>query len=164
MNKISVLLNFKKVESDPYPYIMIQQALPEHIHNELLSTLPNEYIDQQESRDHHGKKTYHVNQVKKDGWKISNIWKELVELLLRQSFGEVICYIPLARDMSDDKLPLLDAINQPKESHIHGFGPLAIDLPGCYSKCNSVVHAQQGRRLGVSEVLQRQSVVRAYLR
>jgi len=86
MNKISVLQNFKKVESDPYPYIMIQQALPEHIHNELLSTLPNEFIDQQESRDHHGKKTYHVNQVKKDGWKISNIWKEFTEYHTSREF------------------------------------------------------------------------------
>ena len=86
MNSISVLQNFKRVESDPYPHIMIQQALPRQVHDELLSTLPNELIDQQEARDHHGKRTYHVSQVKMDGWGISNIWREFTEYHTSQEF------------------------------------------------------------------------------
>lgn len=86
MNSISVLQNFKRVESDPYPHIMIQEALPQQVHDELLSTLPNELIDQQETRDHHGKRTYHVSQVKKDGWNISNIWREFTEYHTSQEF------------------------------------------------------------------------------
>ncbi len=86
MNKISVLQNFKKVESDPYPHIMIEGALPEQIHNELLNTLPNDLIDQQEPRDHHGKRTYKVSQAKNEGWRISNIWREFTEYHTSQEF------------------------------------------------------------------------------
>ena len=93
MNNINVLQNFKRVESDPYPHIMIQQALPQQVHDELLSTVPNELIDKQEARDHHGKRTYHVKQVKQDDWKISNVWKEFTEYHTSQEYFDLVMEI-----------------------------------------------------------------------
>jgi hypothetical protein len=87
MNKLCVLQNLKKVESDPYPHILIKEALPEQYHRELRNTLPDNILDQQETRDHHGKLTYHVKQMIDDGWPISNIWREFVEYHSSKEFA-----------------------------------------------------------------------------
>ena len=39
VNKISVLQNLKNVYSDPYPHIIIENCLPEKIHNDVNEKL-----------------------------------------------------------------------------------------------------------------------------
>ena len=63
-NKLSVLQNLKNVYSDPYPHIIIKNCLPEKIHNELLDTLPDKKLDEQEPKDKYNKLTWHVNEIK----------------------------------------------------------------------------------------------------
>ena len=38
--KVDVLQNFKKVISDPWPHIIIENALSEEVHNELRDSVP----------------------------------------------------------------------------------------------------------------------------
>ncbi len=44
MNELSVLQNFKEVRYEPYPHIMIENALPEKIYNELDASFPETYV------------------------------------------------------------------------------------------------------------------------
>ena len=60
---ISVLQNFKKVETDPWPHIMIKNALPQNIHDELLSTLPDKRLTQGQPKDKHGKLTWKAYEI-----------------------------------------------------------------------------------------------------
>jgi hypothetical protein len=86
MNDLNILQNLKIVESYPYPHIIIENALPEKIYNELLKTLPEQRIDQQLSRDEHDKRTWHVLEMKEEKWPISNIWKEFIKYHCSKEF------------------------------------------------------------------------------
>jgi hypothetical protein len=44
MEKISVLQNIKEVITDPYPYVCVDEALPESIYNELADTFPESIV------------------------------------------------------------------------------------------------------------------------
>lgn len=44
MNHLSVIQNATKVETDPYPYLCIEGALPDHIYQELNDTFPEQLI------------------------------------------------------------------------------------------------------------------------
>lgn len=91
MNKLCVLQNLKSVDSDPWPHIIIENALPQDIHDQLLSTLPNERLDRQEPRDHHGKLTWQAMEIIEEKQPISQIWSEFIEYhLSREFFDKVI--------------------------------------------------------------------------
>ena len=48
---INVLQNFKQVDTEPWPHIIIKNALPQNIHDELLATLPTSRLNQQIAKD-----------------------------------------------------------------------------------------------------------------
>ncbi len=78
MTKLCVLQNLKKVDYDPWPHLIIENALPEKIHNELLATLPNTRLDKQKAVDKHGKLTWLLFELHKEKYPVSNIWKEFI--------------------------------------------------------------------------------------
>ena len=84
--KVDVLQNFKKVISDPWPHIIIENALPEEVHNELRDSVPTEQVMKQRVRDHHGKRVYKAQEIISDGDLLSNIWKEFMEYHLSREF------------------------------------------------------------------------------
>lgn len=86
MNELNVLQNLISVKSDPYPHVIIENALPEKIHNELLKTLPEQRIDQQVPRDDHKKLTWHVTEIKQEQWPISNVWRDFIEYHCSEKF------------------------------------------------------------------------------
>ena len=86
MNDLNILQNLRSVESDPYPHIIIENALPEKIHCELLKTLPDQRIDQQEPRDGHKKLTWHVGEIKQEQWPISSVWRDFIEYHCSEKF------------------------------------------------------------------------------
>lgn len=44
MNKLSVIQNVKRVETDPFPFVAVEDALPDRIYEELVNTFPEEKI------------------------------------------------------------------------------------------------------------------------
>ena len=86
MNELNILQNLKVVESYPYPHIIIENALPEKIHNELLKTFPEQRVDQQTSRDEHNKKTWHVLEIREEKWPISSVWQDFINYHCSEKF------------------------------------------------------------------------------
>ena len=78
MTKLCVLQNLKKVDYDPWPHLIIENALPEKYHNELLATLPNTRLDKQKAVDKHGKLTWLLYELHNEKYPVSNIWKEFI--------------------------------------------------------------------------------------
>ena len=73
---ISVLQNFKQVNKRPWPHIMIENALPQKIHDELLSTLPDERLNHQITPPAAtcGKLVWLLYEIVQEGYPVSNIW------------------------------------------------------------------------------------------
>ena len=91
MNKINILQNFKKVETDPWPHIMIKNALPQNIHDDLLSTLPDKRLNQKQPVNEHGKLTWKVYEIIPEQYPVSNIWKEFIDFhTSREFFDQVL--------------------------------------------------------------------------
>ncbi len=129
---ISVLQNFKKVETDPWPHIMIKNALPQNIHDELLSTLPDKRLTQGQPKDKHGKLTWKAYEIAPEQYPVSNIWKEFIDFhLSREFFDQVLdLFGPWAK-----KLPIT------KENIIltdRTLGPTFKD--NCYTEFGFVKH------------------------
>ena len=82
---ISVLQNFKKVESYPFPHICIENALPEDIYNELEETFPEQLVCSTEALDKGITYRYKSNPALVDN-KISNLWKEFFEYHTSKNF------------------------------------------------------------------------------
>ncbi len=78
MTNLCVLQNLKKVHHDPWPHLIIENSLPEKIHNELLATLPNARLDRQKAVDKHGKLTWLLYELHNEKYPVSNIWKEFI--------------------------------------------------------------------------------------
>ena len=78
MNKLCVLQNLKNVSSEPWPHIIIENALPQEIHDELLDTLPDDRLGKQEARDKHGKLTWLIYEMYQEKLPVSNIWKDFI--------------------------------------------------------------------------------------
>lgn len=134
VNKISVLQNLKNVYSDPYPHIIIKNCLPKKIHNELLDTLPDKKLDEQEPKDKYNKLTWHVNEIREENWPISNIWKEFIEYHCSQEYFDNVLNI---FDKWADTLPL------PKKSIRLEDRSKNEDTPksaNCYTDFNFVKH------------------------
>ena len=83
---ISVLQNFKQVDTEPWPHIIIRNALPQNIHDELLATLPTSRLNQQIAKDKHGKLTWLVYEIVQEGYPVSNIWKEFIDFHTSKDF------------------------------------------------------------------------------
>ena len=90
MSELCVLQNLKKVEYDPWPYIIIENALPEKVHNELLQTLPNDRLDKQQQVDQHGKLTWLLKELHEEQYPVSNIWKEFIEYHTSKQFVDKV--------------------------------------------------------------------------
>ena len=116
MNKLCVLQNLKSVDSEPWPYIIIENALPQNIHDELLATLPNERLDKQEPRDHHGKLTWLAKDILREEESLSNIWKEFMQYhLSKEFFYKVLnAFEPWSKNLKIKKenISLLDRYNK----------------------------------------------------
>ena len=103
MNNLCVLQNLKKVEYDPWPHIIIENALPEKIHDELLATLPNERLDSQEPKDSHGKRTWMIWELYEENFPVSNLWKEFIQY---HSSEEFVNKVFDTFDLVSQKLPI----------------------------------------------------------
>ena len=44
MSELSVIQNVTKVETDPYPYVCVEGALPDRFYKELENTFPEQLI------------------------------------------------------------------------------------------------------------------------
>ena len=90
-NNINILQNFKQVDLHPWPHIIIKNALPKNIHDELLSTLPDKRLNQQPPRDKHGKLTWLIYEIVPEQYPVSNIWKEFIDFhTSREFFDQVL--------------------------------------------------------------------------
>lgn len=137
MNRLCVLQNLKQVESEPYPHILIEGALPEQYHNELRDTLPDAVLDKQEARDHHGKLTYHVKQMIDDGWPISNIWREFIQYHSSKEFAEKVFN---AFDPWASKLPIT-----PKNVTLQDRSDPASPAGNCFTDFSMVKHPPENK-------------------
>ena len=76
--KISVLQNVNTVFKHPYPHVCVDEALPEHIYNELAETFPQDLVCSTQPHDGGITYRYKSNPALVEG-KISNIWQEFFE-------------------------------------------------------------------------------------
>lgn len=133
MNKLCVLQNFKKVESDPWPHIIIENALPQKEHDELLATLPSDILDRQEPRDHHNKLTWQARDIIAEKQPISEIWKEFMAYhLSREFFDKVLdVFEPWSKKLKipADKIKLQDR-----------YDPTSGGQSNCYTDFSFVKH------------------------
>ena len=51
MSELSVIQNISKVETDPYPYVCVKDALPDRLYKELADTFPEELITSTQPHD-----------------------------------------------------------------------------------------------------------------
>jgi len=109
---LCVLQNLKEVSQDPWPHIIIKNALPEKIHNELINTLPDERLNQQEPRDHHNKLTWQARDIIAEKQPISSIWQEFMAYHLSRDFFDKVLNVfePWSKKLkiSSDKIKLQD--------------------------------------------------------
>ena len=103
MNKLCVLQNLKNVSSEPWPHIIIENALPQEIHDELLDTLPDDRLGKQEAKDKHGKLTWLIYEMYQEKFPVSNIWKDFILYHTSQEFVDKVLN---AFDTWTEKLPL----------------------------------------------------------
>lgn len=132
MNKLCVLQKFQKVEYDPWPHIVIEDALPQKEHDELLATLPSERLDKQEPRDHHNKLTWQAKDVIAEKQPISDIWQEFIAYhLSREFFDKVLdVFEPASKKMiiTKENIRLVDRYESKN------------NRPNCYTDFSFVKH------------------------
>ena len=127
---ISVLQNFKQVDKRPWPHIMIENALPQKIHDELLSTLPDERLNHQITPPAAtcGKLVWLLYEIVQEGYPVSNIWKEFIDFhTSREFFDQVLdIFSPWTRDLPipKEKIILTDRTvgATPKDNCFTEFG------------------------------------------
>ena len=133
MNKLCVLQNFKKVELDPWPHIIIENALPQSEHDELLATLPSDILDQQEPRDHHNKLTWQARDIIAEKQPISEIWQEFMAYHLSRDFFDKVLDVfePWSKKLKipADKIKLQDR-----------YDPTSGSRSNCYTDFSFVKH------------------------
>jgi len=78
MSNLSVIQNCKTVESFPYPYVSIDEALPKKVYNELAESFPEDAVCSNEAGDQGICFRYKSRQAKEEAI-IPNIWKEFFE-------------------------------------------------------------------------------------
>ena len=129
MTNLSILQNAGKVYDNPYPHIIIQDALPQTIFDELHNTLPEKYVaDKPVGPDESRRVKFHV--LDEDAWPITNLWKEFFEYhTSREFFDEVMNLF----GSHISRLPI-----QPSKI-ITGRGKLGSNM-NCYQDCQFVRH------------------------
>lgn len=132
MNKLSVIQNFKTVIKDPYPHLMIENALPEEIHNELRDTLPEDWVTTkqlcEEGRCYRAK-TKHLHE---DNFPVAPIWKEFFEYHCSREYFDAVM------DIFSDYHHLLPM--QPKDIKLDERMGRTPGSGNCYSECQFVRH------------------------
>jgi hypothetical protein len=133
VTKLCVLQNFKEVSHDPWPHIVIKNALPEEIHDELINTLPDERLNNQEPRDHHNKLTWQARDIIAEKQPISHIWQEfMAHHLSREFFDKVLnVFEPWSKKLKipSDKIELQDR-----------YDPNSGSRSNCYTDFSFVKH------------------------
>ncbi len=66
----------------------------------------------------------------------SQVVRELAELVAGKRLGKEVRYVPLAWNMVGAEVLLADPIREPKESHVHGLGALAVRLAFGDAQCH----------------------------
>ena len=78
MTNLSILQNAGKVYDTPYPHIIIEDALPQNLFDELRSTLPETYVaGKTVGPDFSRRVKYHV--LDEDAWPITDLWKDFFQ-------------------------------------------------------------------------------------
>ena len=131
MHRLSVLQNFKHVIPDPYPHVVIENALPEDIHNELRDSLPEQYVTTaqlcEEGRCYRAK----VKHLEADNYPIAPIWKEFFDYhTSKEYFDEVM-------NVFSDYHHLMPV--KPKDVNLFKRG-IKSSNGNCYSDCQFVRH------------------------
>ena len=129
MSKLSILQNAKSISDYPYPHVIIEDALPQKIFDELYNTLPEAYVaNKVAGPDFSRRAKYHV--LNEDKWPITNLWKDFFEYhTSRQFFDEVINLF----GNHVHKLPI------PPAKIKTGKGKAASNI-NCYLDCQFVRH------------------------
>lgn len=125
MSRLCVLQNLKQVEVEPWPHIIIEDALPKNIHDELLSTLPDQRLEKQEPRDHHNKLTWQAQEIIAEEQPISQIWQEFMEYhLSRDFFNKVMnAFEPWSKNMpiKKEQIKLHDRYDSAKNTGVNCY-------------------------------------------
>lgn len=74
MSNLSVLQNIKEVYTSPYPYVCVEEALPENIYKELEETFPEELVTS--TNPHDGGITYRYKCKEANERPIPAIWQD----------------------------------------------------------------------------------------
>jgi hypothetical protein len=74
MSYLSVLQNIKEVYTSPYPYVCVEEALPENIYKELEETFPEELVTS--TNPHDGGITYRYKCKEANERPIPAIWQD----------------------------------------------------------------------------------------
>ena len=74
MSNLSVLQNIKEVHTSPYPYVCVEEALPENIYKELEESFPEELVTS--TSPHDGGITYRYKCKEAKERPIPNIWQD----------------------------------------------------------------------------------------
>ena len=130
MSKLSILQNAGQIFHKPYPHIVIENALPEKLFNELHSTLPETYVAGKPlGPDHSRRVKFHV--LDEDKWPITDLWRDFFEYhTSREFFNEVL-------DLFGDHVSLLPI--RPSKI-ITGRGKKYSNNINCYQDCQFVRH------------------------
>ena len=88
---------------------------------------------------------------------------EDVEDVLRESLRKVVREVLFAGDVLHAEMALADSVCEPKITHVHTLGSLFIELVVGETQGDSVVDAEQSRRLRIAEVRQRVAVLHCTL-
>ena len=74
MSNLSVIQNVKEVYTHPYPYVCVEEALPENVYKELEETFPEELVTS--TSPHDGGITYRYKCKEANERPIPNIWQD----------------------------------------------------------------------------------------
>lgn len=91
MKSLSVIQNINKVQSDPFPYVITEDALPEKYVKELQSTLPDSYIDSKPFSEVDPSQRIKWKMLQEDNWPISNIWKDFFAYHTSREYFNAVC-------------------------------------------------------------------------
>lgn len=130
MTNLNVLQNLKKVHSDPYPHVIIENALPQNIFDELKRDLPETYLAGKGlGPDESRRVKYHV--LDEDKWPISNLWKEFFEFHTSKEFFDQVL---------DMWSPFNIEYSIQRENINIGKGKAYDRTQNCYTDCQFVRH------------------------
>lgn len=130
MSNLSILQNAGQIFHKPYPHIIIENALPEKLFNELHSTLPEEYVVGKPLGPDHGRRVkYHT--LDEDRWPITDLWREFFEYHTSRTFFDEVM------NLFEEYMPILPIHPQ---KIITDRGSKHKQKINCYQDCQFVRH------------------------